>query len=259
MTNQMVKKEESGLVALNDFKAEMGDTKLVNIRSEILKIPRLKLTQKMSKAADGLAVPGEFSCEVRGENYGSEVKIIPIMIRESASYLNKETSELICRTNDLLKSTNGDLCSNCPHEQNWADWGNGDDSKVPECKLSIDVICLVNDDLIPMELSFRKMSYKAGKSLCNMVYVDKMGVPFGSQYTLISSQATKDQWEFHVINPQIKKEIIDDKTLNEIIPVVKNFIHMEKAGKVERDETVSDDEPLLTPVGEVEGEDSVPL
>ena len=224
-------KEEHSLAEFHEVAGDMSG--LVSVRSDILKIPRIKLTQKMSNVYGELAQEGDFASEVLGVNYGTEVTIIPICISESASYLNKDTSEVVCYSKDLLKNGDGVLCKDCPHNQYWNDWS----AKTPGCKLSIDVVCLVKtaDGVVkePVEMNFRKMNYKAGKAIVNSVVRDAFKVPFGSEYKLLAKQATKDQHKFYVVSDVVERKQLDLDTVKSILPLAKNFLEMKKRGMVE--------------------------
>ena len=240
----MTKKETAVAVTagndLAEFKELAGDMEgLVTVRSDLLKIPRLKLTQKMSNVYGELAKEGDFASEVLGINYGDAVSIIPISVSESASLMDTEAATVVCYSRDLLKNTEGDLCTACPHKEYWNDWS----THTPNCKLSIDVVCLVKTDAgishDPVEINFRKMNYKAGRSIINMIMRDKYGVPFGSSYKLVSKQATKDQYKFALISDVVEKTQLEAEEIKGIIPIAKNFLDMKKRGMVQVESEVA--------------------
>lgn len=206
-------------------------TGFVDVRKELISIPRLQLGQFMSDPVKaGLGKAGDFMSKVKGKNYGKSVKIIPILISESAALIDDKTSELVCRSENLHTNTDGVSCVKCPNGQYWADWSEG---KQPKCRTSIDVVCIVNDEFeMPQVLSFRKTSYKAGKALLNLVMHDKYKVPFGSCYTLNSAQATKDSYEYFVIKESIDKAELTEQELAKIIPIARQMIEMKKQGRL---------------------------
>lgn len=231
----------------------------VTVRQELIKIPRLKLTQNMSDAAtDGVAKPGDFSCTVLTQNYGKEVKIIPLMVSESASLLYSvqnppskgvedgsfRDGEIVCRSMDMVKNINGISCSSCPFDEFHSDWGSRSDPKIPKCRASIDVVCLLPEHSMeqPMVLSFRKTSYKAGKSLVNYIFNEPKKVPFASTYTLKAEQATKDNYKYFVISPAMERSETTDKELGEVIPVAKMILEAQKKGQVQHE--MEDDLPI---------------
>jgi len=258
----MAKKEtelavQSG-AELAEFKELAGDMDgLVTVRKELLKIPRIKLTQKMSNVCGDLAKEGEFASEVLGVNYGETVTIIPLCIGESASFMEKGKNTATCWSKNLLANTDGVLCKDCPHGEYWNDW----DSHTPECKTSIDIICLVKNATIdgaisldPIEINFRKMNFKAGRSIVNMVTRDKYGVPFGSSYKLSSKMATKDIHTFAVISDVVEKAELDAGEVRVIIPIARDFLEMKKRGMVEVEaeivEEAVDTDPPAAPTEE---------
>lgn len=226
---------------LNDMATSFGP--MIRVRRELLRIPRLKLTQAMSKANNaGLARPGEFVSDVKGKAYGTEIEIIPVLISESASLMSKEAAQVVCSTRDLIKNLNGEPCSKCPHGEYWNDWGTKDQKKTPGCKHSIDMIVLLKGDPIPAEINFRKNNQKAGKALINFIANDFKRVPFASKYKLRSSPKTSGQYNFFAIDEYIEKTVLSDAEIKEIIPSVRKILDMEKSGSLEREaEDVADD------------------
>ena len=229
---QITTKEETSL-QLTELANEFAGA--VSVRSEILKVARLKLAQALSQASGGgLAKPGEFNCEIKGTNYGTEVSITPILIGESASLLS-EDGRVICASNDLLVNRDGIMCKNCPYGEFHSDWGTKDNKKTPKCKLAIDTTCLVNDENDPVIFSFRKMSHKAGKELVNYVVRDPKKVPFGTKYKLTSEQQTKDKYKFFVVRENISKENLPYSRISEIIPVARKIMEAKRKGLLEQE------------------------
>ena len=234
----------------------------VNVRKELIRIPRLQLQQAMSPMVQsGGAKAGDFGCKVSAKNYGDTVTIIPLIIGESASLMNdpkklKEAgvdeslipatnSQVLCRTNDLLVNMNGQKCVECPYGTYWNDWGTSDNKKIPLCHSSIDVLCIVNDEIVPQVLSFRKTSSKAGKNLLNFTMHDKYGVPFGSSYKLKSKIAPNDQYRFYTIDDYMERVILTEEKIIEILPIAKRMLELNKQGQLEH-ETDEDIKPNVS-------------
>ena len=235
--------------------AELGDlqnefSSAVQVRAELIKIPQLKLDNALSDSVKGkLSEPGFFSCFVQGISFGPTVTIIPLIITESASYLQKKTSELICSSKDLLRNREGKLCKQCPHGEYWADWGTKTNPKVPECKNSIDMIVIVNpfgdtfDKLTVMQLSLRKSNHKAGRNLVNLIGGDPRRIPFGRMYELTSKEEKSNNNDYWGINPnKIKATELTDEQLAQVIPVAREMLRLKNSGKIQT-ETVADDMP----------------
>lgn len=230
-----VKEQISGVVAaLNDLQMDGG---FVEVRKELIRIPRLQLGQALSDTVQaGLGKQGEFLSKVKGTNYGMSVKIIPILVSESAAFMPKGTKKLVCRSDNLITNTEGVPCKQCPHGQYWNSW-DSNKGEGPECRTSIDVVCIVNDEYdMPQVISFRKTSFKAGKALLNLIMHDKYRVPFGSQYELKSTMATKDEYKFFVIEDSIQRTQLTEDQLGKIIPIAKQMLEMKKQGRLQHED-----------------------
>ncbi len=254
MTTKAVAKKGPQAVGLA---AELGELQeaggFIEVRKELITIPRLQLGQALSDGVQaGLGKAGEFLSKVKGKNYGATVKIIPILVSESAALLDKKTNKLICRSDNLSTNTDGVACTKCPHGQYWNDWS-GDEG--PQCRTSIDVVCIVNDEMeMPQVLSFRKTSYKAGKALLNLIMHDKFKVPFGSQYTLKSAAATKDDWKYFIIEESPAKEQLTEALIKQVIPIAKQLLDMKKQGRIKHEEEAPIKENPPTEEEVVQGE-----
>lgn len=225
--------EQESKNALLALTSEFAGETFVQVRQEIRKIPRLKLGQAMSPAvASGFARPGDFFIELTGQNLGSEVRFIPVLIRESASLVN-QAGQKICGTRNLITNENGEKCSQCPHNAYWKDWGTKENPKTPACKASFDVLGLIEGVDIPVVFSFRKESYKAGKVLVDYTSYDPMRVPFGTVYTLKSALKPKDSFRFHIVDhTNIERQTIPQDVLQKLLPEIRSIVSMSKARDV---------------------------
>ena len=224
-------KKSTGLV-FQDLQNEFSES--IQVRRDLLEVPRLKLNNAMSQAVNaGLAQVGDFSCLSRGKNYGKEVTIIPLIIKESASFLDKETSEVVCSTHDLVKNLNGFNCNQCPHKAYWNDWGTKKEPKVPKCKASIDMIVLIEGDSDPVELNFRKNNHKAGRALLNLIVNDPKKIPFGRKYKLHSQQVPNGKFLYQIVNPsKIEISEISADSLSSIVKIARNLLEKKKVNKI---------------------------
>ncbi len=223
--------KEASPLAISGLADLQSDGGFVSVRKELIKIPRLQLGQAMSDAVQaGVGKAGEFISSVKVQNYGTSVKIIPILISESAALMEKNTKKVLCTSSDLIHNKEGKSCKECPYGQYWNDWNM---PEPPQCKTSIDVVCIVNDEFdMPQVLSFRKMSFKAGKALVNLTMHDKYKVPFGSQYELKSRLDTKDDYKFYVIEDSISKQDLTEEQLAKVIPIARQMLDMKKQGRI---------------------------
>lgn len=256
-------KEDKALMASmqSDF------SELVQVRKELQKIPRLKLNNPLSDAVKGgLGKPGDFTCSTLGMNYGSSVTMIPIIITESASLLDKSTSEVKCSTKDLIKNNQGVLCRLCPHGEYWNDWGTRAVLKIPNCKTSLDMIIVLVDQktqkiLIenPMQINFRKNNHKAGRALLNFVTNDPSKISFGRKYTLYSREESKDKHDYFVIHSKkIEYAPLTMDEMKSIVPIAKQFIEWKKAGEMHFDH-LDDDESYSHSRSNLSPEDQLPI
>lgn len=229
-------------LTLQELNSEFGDLSgLVQVRREILKTPRLKLVQKMTKGITGLAVEGDFFCALNGTNYGKSVTIIPLFVKESAALMAEDSDIPICYSPDLIKNKDGILCQKCPHNCYWNDWGTPENKIVPECKTSIDVICLVGENKECMVMSFRKTSHPAGRALINFIANNKIPVPFSASYTLVSKPDSAKGKDFVKVSDTIERHQLTESQIREIIPIAKRIKELEKAGALQMDAALEEE------------------
>lgn len=229
-----------------------GSMPLVHVRQSILKVRRIKLCQKMSKAVDsGLGQAGDFLCENRETNYGPTLQIIPLMVTESSSLLfNKKSpprkmspvdaasekdGAVLCFTDNLVTNRNGQKCTECPFGEFWNDWGPKDAKRVPGCHLSLDLTVLVRGEegAFVYEMNFRKNNHKAARKIVDLMANDPRKVPFGSYYTINSVFVPAEQ-AFHKVDPdKVSKTALSVEEIKAIIPIVKELVARKKEGSVE--------------------------
>lgn len=242
----LVQKEPANLQIANLQQEFAG---AVNVRSSLLKIPYLKLNNAMSDAVGGeLGKVGEFACMTRGINYGPTVTIIPLVVFESASLLEKDTGAILCSSQDLVTNRDGVPCAQCPMGEYWNDWGTKKERKVPKCKAAINMIVVTPVNLSSegrMMLSFRKTSHPAGRALLNLIASDPLKIPFGTKYTITSNSQynAEKKKTYHVIDSaKIVKTPLNEEELQKVIPIARQTLEMKRAGRIVEDEEQGNDE-----------------
>ena len=188
--------------------------------------PRVKVIQAMSQeAADGKAVVGEFFNTLTGENYGKELRFIPLttfknrilIVRpEKRDTINAplkaaklplvEGDGLQCRSLDMLEGTGtpGGDCTVCP----LAAW-NG--NVPPLCTESYNVTAMNElGDLII--LSFSKSAAKTGKRMISMMRM-RREKPWTSIYLATTRVEKNDRGTFAVPEITVTGERTDDSLL----------------------------------------------
>lgn len=227
MSKEIIKKENNAL-SLDMSGLDMSG--LVSVNSEILKRARLKLNNPMSSSvSSGEGKSGEFTCSSLEKNYGNSVEIIPVLVSESASYLDKDTSDLVCVSHDLINGTTGGKCASCSYGVSWMDWKSSD-GRPPACKKSIDMLVL-DKDLNKMEINFRKTNYKCGRELVNLIVNDPNGIPFGRAYTIKSEQKSEGSKVYYSIDfKNISKRVLSKEEITKIIPIAKKCLEMKRSG-----------------------------
>lgn len=241
--------KEAGALS-TDLMGELGEMMqsagpLIQVRQSVIKTPRIKLANDMSKARKSkLAEEGDFFCEAKTKNYGKQITIIPIIISESASLMNAE-GKVLCRSADLVRNHHGVMCSTCPEfGQYWNDWGTKEAPKVPQCKTSFDVLCIPYGTDEVVEMNFRKMNSKAGRELINMIANSKNKVPFASCYTFKSVPGVSGIHNYFKISEDVKRSELAEDELRLILPAVKSLLEAKKHGNIEREEETGDDLPI---------------
>lgn len=258
---QMLPKAEAALTSEDLYSLQNEFAGSFNVRTELLKIPYLRLTHGTSEAFKaGLSKDGEFSCSLRSKNYGDKVTIIPLYVSESASLLfspkfppkniseeerkNSNNGDVICSSADLFINKNGVPCKNCPYGEYHADWGPKNNSTPPKCKQSIDVICLVDGEDKSVMLNFRKSNYSAGKALVNLIANDSRKIQFGSKYTLTSKIKPSDDGDYWIISEVITQTPLNAEEFNSVIPLARSIVTARRRGEIKVDEHESHAEDL---------------
>lgn len=196
---QIVTKQENPLAVFNaDDMADLGSvmSTAIAVDSNMIKHPTLTLTQSLSSQFKaGKAPLGDFYCEMKSKNYGKSPILIPLSVRTTAGYYDKEKESLICSSADSKVNREGVKCVNCPHGEGtyWNNWDAAilkkHNLKKPRCTQAFDYYFLVkeedgNIDPMPMKYSFRSLSFKAGKSLYNKILMHPNQIPFFNGYIL---------------------------------------------------------------------------
>lgn len=261
--NQMVVKGKEDLAFMAGLQNEFKGA--IEVRSELIKTSKLKLCNALSDTAkSGLARPGDFTCQDMGFNFGTSVTIIPIFIKESASLLDKKTSQILCSTDNLITNRNGRKCSECLFGEYWNDWGTKEQRKIPGCKASIDMVIVVYDEahkevgVHPMIINFRKNNHNAGKQLVNLI--SKTQIPFSRKYTLHSQDDTKDAYEYKIINAKkIEFTELTSEEIKQVIPLARHIFDSRKAGTLDMSDKDEEDLPRKQNKSKTHKDDLPPL
>lgn len=168
-TTAMVVKEKTSMSIVN---ADMG---FENFTADDMVIPRLRLLQPMSDSVvAGDAKPGEFQDSLTLDNLGTQVEVVLLKMQNGAvMFADKDSGEegVVCRSMNGIESMDGNKCSDCPYgEYHLKDW-NGENP--PKCSTTKDFTVVTRKSLSgeenrPMMLTFRRTSFKTGKSLATM-------------------------------------------------------------------------------------------
>jgi len=174
--------------------------------------PRVKVVQQMSdEAAQEKAKPGDFFNTLTGENYGKELRFIPILpFKQRVLLVRSEKRPLIdfalssvgllpiadgdglkCRSFDTIQGVGdpGVICETCPLSQ----W---DGNVPPLCTETYNVAALNElGDLII--LGFQKSSAKVGKRLFSMTRLSA-GAPWTKTYVAKTHAEKNDKGNFFV-------------------------------------------------------------
>lgn len=246
---QLSVKQESSVVMF-DAEDESQFSGALNVRSELIKPPTLKLGQAMSPDVQaGLAKIGEFYSKAKGRSYGKEITIIPLIVNESAALLD-DAGNLVCKSLNLLQNQDGELCSKCPHNSYWAKWGvNADNGKKipPKCKNGIDIALLVETengiDRKPMIFTFRKDNFKPGKELLDSIVNHPRGIPFAKKYKIKSKAKTNDRNQtYYIADSAYESTGITQEEYNVIKPIGLALLKQFKEGLVDITETEKEGE-----------------
>jgi hypothetical protein len=207
--------------------------------------PRVKICQQMSQeVADKKAAAGEFFNTLTGENYGTELKFIPIQpfkqriflvreekraIIEAATGISVEGQGLACRSYDMVHGTGtpGGECAECP----LAVWV---ERQPPYCTETYNVAALTELGELVF-LGFQKSSAKVGKNLFSMLRLS-MQAPWSRVYSVKSRQTKNALGNFYV--PDVTRE--GDVPAPELLKVAASWARQLSGVVID----VADDEPL---------------
>lgn len=142
MTTELQTTSECGLVI-----PEGVSTGLEQASMEGLPIPRLKIVQAISKIFkdEHRANIGQVENSVTSEVLSSPFSFVILSIKTGAVYLTKKDG-LVCRSDDGVANTNGELCEACPHNAFWKNW----DTPIgkPLCSQSYELLVCRRDSLL---------------------------------------------------------------------------------------------------------------
>jgi hypothetical protein len=173
-----------------------------NIGTEGLVIPRLKLTQGLTKeVSDGDAMPGHYINSVSMEDYGTEL-YVSMLVPQHIRLLIPVGQGLQCRSienkpNPMMGvGTPGGLCAKCSYAQ-WVG------KEPPMCNEAYQYYILVVDDKgelldpMPMAITFMKTSFKEAKKWNTMMMmVAKNLLPWQLVYKLSFDKINNDKGNY---------------------------------------------------------------
>lgn len=139
----------------------------INMDSEDLMIPRLRLTQGLTaEVQDGTATPGQWV--LTGYDPKNEIVVVPIMFARNRTLRDSEGS-ILCKSVDAISGVGepGGTCEGCPMNV----WSDGDKGAriPPKCAFSYVYIVYIKDFETMALVEFRRTSIQAGKTLNTMV------------------------------------------------------------------------------------------
>lgn len=244
--------------AIANMANEFNDA--INVDPSVIKVPRLRLIQKMSEVAgQGDIKLGDFYSSLLGKNFSNTIQIIPIMATQTSSLMFKagkpprampvgddpKDGTVICKTSNLVKSDSGHECAKCPYNEFHSAWGK---KSPPACKLSFDIIALVSkagsDEWTrePVIFSLRKTSYKAGKELINQIARSPKKIPFSQSYTLKSETAMNlVKQQYFIVSSMVENKPVAEDLMMAIYPTARQVIEAYRRRKVQFTEEMDDE------------------
>lgn len=235
------------------------NTNLINLGQTALDAgdfipPRVKVVQQMSdEAAQEKAKPGDLFNTLTGENYGKELRFVPILpFKQRVLLVRSEKRPLIdamlasvgqepigdgdglkCRSFDTLQGVGdpGMECAVCPLSA----WGDG--NVPPLCTETYNVAALTElGDLVI--LGFQKSSAKVGKRLFSMTRLSA-GAPWSKTYVVKTHAEKNDKGNFFV--PDVA---VEGTTMPELMGVAASWAR--QLGGMVIDITPEDEEPAAS-------------
>lgn len=221
----MTEQQNTAVVPVEDARMSFGQT---HLRPQDFVPPRVKVVQQMSKeAADKEADPGDFYNTLTGENYGSTIRVQPILpFMQRILLVRKEKRDkvedkltplgialpegdgLMCRSIDMIqgRGTPGIACETCPLAQ-WDE----DERKPPLCTETYNVAAM--DEIGGLVvLSFSKSAAKVGRRLFSAIRM-RPGHPWASIFEFTTKQERNDLGNFYVPDFKIGKDTPDTAML----------------------------------------------
>jgi hypothetical protein len=167
----------------------------INMASEDLMIPRLRLTQGLTQEVqDGSAKPGQWI--LAGYPAYDEVVVVPLMFARNRA-LRDEEGSIMCKSTDSLIGVGepGGDCSACLFNK-WTEGGKNGKNLPPKCSFSYVYICYVKEYDTMALVEFRRTSITAGKMLNTLVAQRKLG---NFAVKLCSTKQTGNKGTFYSI------------------------------------------------------------
>lgn len=207
------KKEEKALTPtsslLPDFLRGKGQGRgRENIDQTDLVLPRIKLLQPLSPEVDKGLQPGHLVNSLTGEDYGTEMTIIPIIHFKSRIYWREreEGGGILCSAPNGLNPTRSEFAPCCA-ECKLKDWNNNaktSKEKAPKCVIYYNFAVLVNDGATPVALSMERTKIRVAKKLLSLAaYTGGNLDMFARKYKISVEKVKNDQgtWYNYAVTP----------------------------------------------------------
>ena len=216
-------KKETAIATKQEMNMVMGSADLgfENFTAEDMIIPRLRLMQPSSDDVVGnKCKAGEFQDSLTGDILGTEVEVVLLKMQNGAVLFGDKTKGeegMLCRSPDGIMSMNGDVCKDCPFgEYHMGEWK---EEKPPRCSSTKDFTIVTRLSLSglenrPMVMTFRRTSYKAGKSLATMAMFT--GKHIAATPYIVYSEFTKNAKGPHFLLRvrKAEKQLTDEELAN---------------------------------------------
>lgn len=140
-----------------------------DIDNSKIPLPRWRLVQALSEAfKQGKAKPGQLENSLTGEVRDAADEYIFVRYSKGAALFEQRGGGLICKSNDGIKNTKGDLCERCPHGSFYKNWG--EDGSKPKCSENINLLAVRRNTLLSDMpdvgiVTFSKISFSAGMKI----------------------------------------------------------------------------------------------
>ena len=226
-------KKDTTSMAINTKKTTLENVDM----SMDVTIPRIKFLQPTSDEVTGLgAKAGNFFNKITGEQFET-LDIVPVYMFKQRLLFDKDTQDLVCRSNNSMISDQGlyegKRCSECPLSK-WKDDQKTAKKNPPECMLTNNFLVYTKEDIknilnnkfvFPKVLSFGKTAYPCSKEIISTALFQGMDL-FCFQYTLKTTLRKKDKYNYFVPVIATWEKVSDNaiKLLANMLPAMRDLV-----------------------------------